>query len=156
MPHKDIESIERETYRVLAHYTRCIDGKAWSGLAEVFDETCVKERLGIDGLSCEAGIAGGAAIIADIAASLGRCGPTQHLLGNHAARSLDGGEVESLTYVRAFHRGAGSRADLWFEVMGEYRLRWRRGDAGWRVTRWSLRIVDSLGDPRAVSPDGRE
>ena len=148
----DLTELERETFRRLAHYTRSIDAKDWTGLSEVFADDCIKSRLGLDGLSGEAGVVGGEAIIADLSAGLGRCGPTQHLLGNHAVKALDGGEVESLTYVRAFHRGAGQNRDLWLEVLGEYQIRWRLLPAGWRAVNWSLRICSSIGDPHAVSP----
>ena len=152
MSKTDLAGLEREAFHRLAHYTRSIDAKDWTGLSEVFAADCVKERLSIDGLSCEAVITGGEAIIADIAASLGICGPTQHLLGNHTTQLCDGGEVESLTYVRAFHRGSGQKRSLWLDIMGEYRVRWRPLSEGLRAVRWSLRIFDSIGDPKAVSP----
>jgi hypothetical protein len=147
----DLAELERVTYRVLAHYTRSIDSKNWVGLSEVFAEDCIKERLGLDGLSGEVLMAGGEQIIADLSESLGTCGPTQHLLGNHVVSLHDGDEVESLTYVRAFHRGAGSNAQFWLDVVGEYRVRWRLLPEGWRAVRWCLQIFNSTGDPRAVS-----
>ena len=147
-----LREAEDETFRCLSHYTRCIDAKDWPALDRVFAPDCVKERLGLDGLSGEVAVTGGQAIIDDIAAALGRCGPTQHLLGNHVLTRLEGDEAESRTYVRAFHRGAGDKSELWFEVMGEYVVGWRRQSEGWRVRKWALRIVSSLGDPRAVAP----
>jgi hypothetical protein len=147
----DLAELERATYRVLAHYTRCIDAKNWTGLGEVFANDCVKERLGLGGLSGEVLMAGGAQIIADLSASLGVCGPTQHLLGNHVVSLNEQGEVESLTYVRAFHRGAGKNAEFWLDVVGEYRVRWRQSSADWRASRWCLQIFDAVGDPRAVA-----
>lgn len=147
----DLTELERATYRVLARYTRSIDSKHWAGLGEVFAEDCVKERLGLDGLSGEVLMAGGTNIIADLSTSLGACGPTQHLLGNHAVSLNQDGEVESFTYVRAFHRGAGRNAEFWLDAVGEYRLRWRMTPSGWRVARWCLQIFNSVGDPRAVS-----
>lgn len=151
MTHATFAEVERETFRRLAHYTRSIDAKDWTALDEVFAADCVKLRLGLNGLNGETGVSGGQAIIADLAAGLGACGATQHLLGNHALASLDGDEAESRTYVRAFHRGAGDKRDLWLEVMGEYLVGWKRLPEGWRAVRWALRIIDSLGDPRAVS-----
>jgi hypothetical protein len=151
MPSETVAEVERETFRLLAHYTRCIDAKDWAGLSDVFAADCVKQRLGLDGLSGETAVSGGQAIIRDIAAGLGGCGATQHLLGNYVLSSFDGDNAESRTYVRAFHRGAGQKRDLWLEVMGEYIVGWKRLPEGWRVARWALRIVDSLGDPRAVS-----
>jgi hypothetical protein len=152
MPVDTFAEVERETFRRLAHYTRCIDAKDWAGLSEVFDADCGKYRLGLDGLSGEPELTGGQAIIDDLAASLGTCGPTQHLLGNHALSLLDGADAESRTYVRAFHRGAGQRQALCLEVMGEYLVAWRHLPEGWRAVRWTLSIIDSMGDPRAVSP----
>jgi len=151
MPDEAFAEVERETFRCLAHYTRSIDSKNWTGLTEVFAADCVKQRLGLDGLSGEVAVSGGQAIIDDLAKGLGGCGPTQHLLGNHVLAALDGDSAESRTYVRAFHRGAGAKRDLWLEVFGEYVVSWQRRPEGWRVVRWALRIVDSLGDPRAVS-----
>lgn len=152
MPGETFADVERETFRRLAHYTRCIDAKEWKGLTEVFSADCAKVRLGLDGLSGEVAVSGGQAIIDDLAKGLGGCGATQHLLGNHALSALDGDRAESRTYVRAFHRGAGEKRDLWLEVLGEYVVGWKHLPEGWRVVRWALRIVDSLGDPRAVSP----
>jgi hypothetical protein len=149
----DLAELERATYRVLAHYTRSIDSKNWVALGEVFADDCIKQRLGLDGLSGEVLKVGGAHIIADLSASLGACGPTQHLLGNHVVSLSGGDEVESLTYVRAFHRGAGSNAQFWLDVVGEYRVRWRQAPAGWRVTSWCLQIFNAVGDPRAVAPE---
>lgn len=146
-----LAELEQATYRVLAHYTRSIDSKNWAGLCEVFAEDCIKERLGLDGLGGEVLMTGGAQIIEDLSASLGACGPTQHLLGNHVVSLQGDGEVESLTYVRAFHRGAGSNAEFWLDVVGEYRVRWKLLPAGWRAVRWCLQIFNSAGDPRAVS-----
>jgi len=150
----DLAEFERETYRVLAHYTRSIDSKNWAGLGDVFAEDCIKERLGLDRLSGEVLMSGGAQIISDLSTSLGACGPTQHLLGNHVVSLQGDGELETLTYVRAFHRGAGSNAEFWLDVVGEYRVRWRLLPAGWRAVRWCLQIFDSTGDPRAVSREG--
>ena len=146
MPDDTFAEVERETLRRLAHYTRSIDSKDWSALTEVFAPECVKQRLGLNGLSGEVDVSGGEAIIADIAKGLGGGGATQHFLGNH------GDEAESLTYVRAFHRGAGQKRELSLEVMGEYIVGWNRRPDGWRAVRWCLRIIDSLGDPDAVRP----
>jgi hypothetical protein len=148
----DIVIIERETLQRLARYTRSIDGRDWEGLNEVFAEDCVKVRVGADGVTdSQPLLRGGQAIIEDLERNLGRLGPTQHLLGNHEVERL-GGEVESRTYVRAFHRGAGDKRSLWLDIMGEYRIGWRQTPQGWRAARWSLRIIDSVGDPAAVAP----
>ena len=148
----DSAAIERETLHRLVRYTRSIDTRDWTRLTEVFSEDCVKERVGADGVSDGVPLlSGGRAIIEDLERNLGRLGPTQHLLGNHEVEALDG-EVESRTYVRAFHRGAGDRRGLWLDIMGEYRIRWRQLPEGWRAVRWSLRIIDAAGDPEAVAP----
>lgn len=147
----DVAEIEAATFRVLAHYTRSIDSKDWAGLSEVFTDDCTKERLGLDGLSGEVLIAGGQQIITDLSDSLGACGPTQHLVGNHVVSLYDSGEAETRTYVRAFHRGKGSNSAFWLDVVGEYRIRWHLLPVGWRAARWCLQIFDSIGDPRAVS-----
>lgn len=148
----DHAEIERETLRRLALYTRSIDARDWSRLSEVFSGDCVKERVGAEGFgNCEPLMSGRDRIIEDLKINLGNCGPTQHLLGNHEVEVLDG-EVESRTYVRAFHRGAGRKQELWLDIMGEYRVRWRPLTDGWRAVRWSLRIIDSVGDPEAVTP----
>jgi hypothetical protein len=146
----DQAEIERETLRRLTLYAHSIDGRDWASLSDVFADDCVKERIGEEGVGIASSqVLGGRVIIEDLARNLGRIGPTQHLLGNHAAKIVDG-EVESRTYVRAFHRGAGERQALWFEILGEYRIRWRRLPDGWRAVRWSLRMVDAVGDPAAL------
>jgi hypothetical protein len=143
--------IERETQRRLAIYTRCIDAREWTRLSEVFSEDCVKERLGTEGVSaCETAISGRSRIVEDLKTNLGRLGPTQHLLGNHEVEVRDG-EVISRTYVRAYHRGAGRNLGLWLDILGEYRVQWQLLADGWRAVRWSLRIFDSLGDPKVVT-----
>ena len=89
-------------------------------------------------------------IVEDLKTNLGNLGPTQHLLGNHQAEMLEG-EVISRTYVRAYHRGAGGNRELWLDILGEYRVQWRLLTDGWRAVRWSLRVIDSIGDPRVVT-----
>ena len=42
---------------------------------------------------------------------------------------------------------------LWLDVMGEYLVAWRCFPDGWRAVSWTLRIIDSIGNPRAVSPE---
>jgi len=74
-----------------------LDHKEWDRLGEIFTEDA--EGYGQQGL---------AAITANTIRYLGRCGPTQHLTGNHRIR-LDGDRATSTSYIRAIHFSAPGR-----------------------------------------------
>jgi ketosteroid isomerase-like protein len=82
---------------------------------------------------------------------LGGCGPTQHLLGNHDVH-VDGDTARSVTQARVFHQGAGTRAELWWECLGEYRDTWLRTGAGWRITTRTFEVRIARGDIEVLQP----
>lgn len=82
---------------------------------------------------------------------LGGCGPTQHLMGNMLVE-VNGTRATSRTYVRAFHRGKGDTASLFWDLMGEYSAEWEQRPEGWRATRWVLRTITSEGSMSVLGP----
>jgi hypothetical protein len=82
---------------------------------------------------------------------LGGCGPTQHLLGNYDVE-VDGDLARSVTQARVFHQGAGIRAELWWECLGEYRDTWARTEAGWRMTSRLFEVRIARGDIEVLQP----
>lgn len=105
------------------------DHKQWERLGEVF--TADAEGYGQQGLD---------AIVAQTVRYLSGCAATQHLVGNHRIQ-VDGDTATSTSYVRAFHRAAGTAAlqrlapgDFW-DFLGEYHDTWRRTPVGWRLCR---------------------
>lgn len=81
-------------------------------------------------------------------------GATQHLLGNVLV-ALDGPERARLrSYVRVHHDGAGPWADRFWECLAEYEDRWIRDDGGWLLSRRTITVRNSWGDPVVIGrPD---
>lgn len=76
---------------------------------------------------------------------LGRCGPTQHLLGTIAV-DVDGDHAVSCAYVQARHQGPDRNPNRFFDTSGEYIDRWERGAMGWRIVRREARWSCMVGD----------
>lgn len=97
------------------------------------------------------GVRGVEAIIDQMQAHLGGCGPTQHLLGNCVVE-FDGAVANVSAAARVYHVGAGSKEGSFFECMGDYTDRWREVDGAWRLeSRWfDMRIA--LGDFEVLRP----
>jgi len=111
-----------------------LDHKEWDRLGEIFTEDA--EGYGQQGLP---------AITANTIRYLGRCGPTQHLTGNHRIR-LDGDWATSTSYIRAIHFSAPGRLVQHWDFVGIYDDMWLRTDAGWRITRRRCRPLGTVGD----------
>ena len=77
-----------------------------------------------------------AAIEAHFLRFLGRCGPSQHLLGNIEVTVADDA-ARSRANVLASHCSADPKDAREFVAYGGYEAAWRRAPDGWRVTTWT-------------------
>jgi hypothetical protein len=137
--------IERDIQTALGRYARACDTRDWALFDTVFAPDAIADYG--NGLVLE----GREAIIASIRSYLGGCGPSQHMLGNFVVTAA-GKSADSRCYVRAFHRGRGDDAGVTYEVMGEYRTRWRRLAAGWRAVEWGMAVDCELGSRDILGP----
>ncbi len=129
-----------EIVEALACFAAATDQRDWStirGLMTV--EAVAYGRTGPD------------AVVAVMAAHLGGCGPTQHLLGNHRV-SVDGDRARSQTAARVHHVGAGPMSGSFFECMGDYTDDWVRGPEGWRITHRRFEMRIERGDFAVLRP----
>ncbi|RFU20516.1 nuclear transport factor 2 family protein [Geodermatophilus marinus] len=124
---------------VLHGVASALDGRDWTALGAAFTEDA--HGYGADGR---------AAIVARVREHLGGCGPSQHLLGNVRV-TVEGGTARSLAYGRVFHVGADDPGTF-YECMGEYRDRWVRTPAGWRLTRRRFVVAIERGDRAVLRP----
>ncbi|MEO9140205.1 MAG: nuclear transport factor 2 family protein [Jatrophihabitans sp.] len=129
-----------EIVDVLTEAAWIFDHREWDRLTEVFTPDVV--AYGQEGLD---------AVRANTIRYLGRCGPTQHLVGNHRIR-IDADTATSTSYVRAFHRSAAGRPEQFWDFVGEYHDSWRRTDAGWRMTARVCRPLATVGDLDLLAP----
>jgi len=143
----DLDSLlaEREIAHGLYRYARACDQRDWAGFDRVFAKDAEANYGGAYQFK------GRAAIVASIRSLLGGCGPSHHLMGNtEIAASGDG--ALSRVYIRAFHRGAGEKAHLTYECMGEYEASWRKLEEGWRVVHWRMRVDSETGTQEVLGP----
>ncbi|MFF3494496.1 nuclear transport factor 2 family protein [Streptomyces sp. NPDC002795] len=130
----------QQIIEALARLAEALDTRDWGGLAAAFTPDATGYgRTGPD------------AIVANVRAHLGGCGPSQHLLGNHRV-TVEGDSARSLTYARVLHQGAGERAGRFYECCGEYDDNWRRTDGGWRLCSRVFTVSLSLGDFDVLQP----
>jgi hypothetical protein len=134
----------REIEVGLGRYARACDQRDWAGFDAVFAPDAIADYG-------EFQVQGREAIVASIRAHLGACGPSQHMLGNFVI-ATSGKSADSRCYVRAFHRGAGEKAHLLYEVFGEYDAHWRRLPEGWRVMEWIMRVICETGSREILGP----
>ncbi len=126
---------EQEITRVLGHFSRVIDSKAWERLEEVFAaDVSFHYGIGEDqhGLELMRSL---------FRHFLDRCGGTQHLLGS-VIIEVDGHQAVSRAYVQARHQRRNDPGGPILDTSGEYVDRWERRPQGWRITRrdasWSV------------------
>jgi hypothetical protein len=119
---------ERAIGRQLTQLARAMDERDWAAL----DRIVAADAMADFGTGP---VAGRSAMIALMRAFLDASGPTQHLLGNLTV-DVAGDAAASRCYVSDLHLGAGERAHLTFQTLGEYRDRWQReGEHWWLVQR---------------------
>lgn len=126
-------------------YTYALDDRAWDLLDEVFTPDAVARY----GAAEAPAVRGRAAIVAMIRSFLDRCGPSQHLLGNHVI-DIDGDTATAVCKARVLHIGAGENANITYECAGEYRDRLTRSARGWLIAERTFVIDIELGDRHAV------
>jgi 3-phenylpropionate/cinnamic acid dioxygenase small subunit len=133
---------ERAIVRGLNRFARLADTRNWAAVAEVFVSDVrfdygAGEQQGIEALT------------ALFQRFLARCGPSQHLLGSIEV-DVDGDQASSRAYVQARHQGAGDMASRFYDTHGEYRDRWHRTAAGWRITQREVIWQIQRGDPAVL------
>lgn len=132
---------EREIHRQLCRLAAIMDSRDWEALGEVVaDDAAGNFGEGYD-------VSGRAGFEAIFRQFLGKCGPTQHLLGNLVV-AIEGDAATSRCYVRDMHQGLGERAGLFLSTPGEYRDRWIRTSSGWRLVyrqKINLMMIGSVG-----------
>jgi hypothetical protein len=118
---------EREITRALVRFARAMDERDWETVRGLMFDDATAE-LGAGPLE------GSAAIAESIRGYLDACGPTQHLLGNVLVEvDLAAGTAESRAYVSDVHLGKGSRRELTFSTLGDYRDSWEHDGERWRI-----------------------
>jgi 3-phenylpropionate/cinnamic acid dioxygenase small subunit len=136
---------EREIQHVLYRYARACDERDWAGFEHVFAENAEADYGGAFQFQ------GRTAIVASIRSLLGGCGPSHHLMGNPEV-GVEGDGALARVYVRAFHRGAGEKANLTYECFGEYEASLRKLPEGWRVVHWRMRVDLETGTQEVLGP----
>ncbi|WP_280419621.1 nuclear transport factor 2 family protein [Nocardia carnea] len=130
-------------------YTYALDERNWPRLDEVFAPDAVARY----GAAAAPAVRGRPEIVAMIRSFLDRCGPSQHLLGNHVI-DIDGDTATSICKARVLHIGAGENSNLTYECVGVYRDRLTRTEQGWRIAERTFVIDIELGDRHAVLGGG--
>ena len=119
---------------VLTDAAWIFDHREWNRMADVFTPDAV--AYGQRGLD---------AITTNTIRYLGRCGPSQHLIGNHRI-AIDGDAATAISYIRAFHSSPlGQPAQHW-DFLGEYHDELRRTRHGWRISQRVCIPLASTGD----------
>jgi 3-phenylpropionate/cinnamic acid dioxygenase small subunit len=135
--------LEHALHAGVCRYARMCDERDWAAFDSVFARDATADYGGH-------ALADTAAILAMLRRNLGGCGPTQHLLGNLLVEIGPDQQVRSRTAVRASHRGAGDRAELSYDCIGEYHDRWTLTAAGWRIAHRSMRVTLEQGTRRVL------
>ena len=118
-------------------YATALDSRDWALLDEVFTPDAVGDF--------GAGSLVGRDALRDLMRrTVGRGGPSQHLLGNHRVE-IDGDAARCVCQVRAFQTGTGPAAGRSYELLGEYRDQLVRTPDGWRIARRVMKIHHEIG-----------
>lgn len=118
---------ERDIERALTLFTRAMDDRDWTAMAEIFADDA-------EGNFGTGRLYGSAAIIELIRGYLDNCGPTQHLLGN-VVIDVDGDNAVSRAYIRDVHLRSDADSSARFYTLGDYKDTWlRQADGTWRLT----------------------
>lgn len=141
----EILLVTREIEAGLIRYAHACDQRDWAAFESVFAPDAIADYAG------EFQLQGREAIVDNIRAHLGGCGPTQHMLGNFVIATA-GKSADSNCYIRAFHRGKGDLAHLTYEAIGSYTAHWRRLPSGWRVLEWTMRVDCEIGTREVLGP----
>ena len=132
-------------FDVLNRYAEAADQRDWSILDQVFTPDVTADYP-------TSKLAGRDEIVQLLRNTLGGCGPSQHLLGNHTAR-IDGDEAHASCKVRAFSRGAGDRSADTYELFGTYHHDLIRTPDGWRTRHLRMDVAAELGTRDVLQPE---
>jgi ketosteroid isomerase-like protein len=135
---------ERDINRALASFARIADTKSFDALGNVFAEDV---RFDYGSGTVESGLT---ALRALLIHHLGRCGGTQHLIGNIVVE-VDGDSAASKAYVQARHQRAGDALGPVFDTNGEYADSWERRPDGWRIVARHATWATITGDPAIIA-----
>jgi ketosteroid isomerase-like protein len=136
---------QAEVFEVLNRYSEAADRRDWSMLDQVFTPDATADYPASK-------LAGREAIVKLLRDSLGGCGPTQHLLGNHTAY-IDGDEAHASCRVRAFSQGVGDHSADTHEVLGTYFHDLVRTADGWRTRHLRMEVAVERGTRDVLQPE---
>jgi len=137
---------ERAIHRTLCRFAEAMDRRDWAML----DDVLLPDASGDFGEGFQP--QGRLALIALFKHFLGRCGPTQHLIGNLVVE-IRGERASSRCYVRDLHQGAGERAALTFSSPGIYDDEWILTGRGWRIAHRRKTNLMMIGSIAALGAD---
>jgi len=118
-------------------YATALDSRDWDLLDEVFTPDAVGD-FGAGPLT------GRDALRDLVRRTVGRGGPSQHLLANHRV-DLGSDTARCVCQVRAFSAGTGPSVGKSYELLGEYRDQLVRTPDGWRIARREMTIHHEIG-----------
>jgi SnoaL-like domain len=125
-------------YDLFVRYADALDYRRWELLDDVFTEDVVSVW------PTGSRLAGRQALIELIQRHFAGIGATHHLMGNFSL-ALENGLATASVRMRAYHAGAGERAELFEESLGTFDGRARRTPDGWRFEHFSEAIFVVLG-----------
>ena len=135
------EATDKQAIRDLQnHYSYSIDAGEYNNLDEVFAVDVIAD-YGVAGYN-----KGVAAVKETCRKALQPLTSVQHLNGNHVAR-IDGDNATASCYFRVHQHREGTSGGEHFEMGGRYDDQLERREEGWRITRRTLTIIWSDGNP---------
>jgi ketosteroid isomerase-like protein len=131
---------------LLVDYVVALDTRNWTALEAVFTDDVHVNYGDVEKLD------GKANVLKMISSTLGKCGPTQHLLGNYRIE-VRGDNATSACYLRAMHAGKGDDKDKVWDLWAEYVDELVRTAAGWRISQRIERSFHMTGDISVLGLD---
>jgi hypothetical protein len=119
-------------------YADALDFKDWDALNELFTPEVKSDWFGQYQIDRRDQVIG---FIRDL---VGRVGRTHHMITNFRV-SFDGDSAEANVRVKAYHVGAGDKADLFEESLGTFNATAVRTGDGWRFSRFGEALFVMLG-----------
>lgn len=126
-------------------YCWALDSRAWEDLRNVFAHDAVTQ-LGAGGQT------GVDEIIDRVSTALDMLDGSQHVVTTHQI-DIDGDQATGRCYLVAQHIRHDVFGGSLFTVGGRYEDRYRRSDAGWRISERRLVVMWTEGNRRVVGLD---